>query len=127
MANNNPGMEFSKGAMMAIIAVLALILLFTYVPGLRALFTKNTSTQGGSGTSTPVNVKVNGQTVPTSGSSGTTKTGSTQGTGSGSGVNVDVNDTKDGTTINIKVPDQVKVDANGTSSTSASVSPVPSL
>ena len=122
MANNNNGMEVSKGVLMAIIAVLVLILLFAFVPGLRALFTKD-GDKSGSGGSAPVNLRVNGETVRTT--SGSDRTTTSQGAGKDSAIDVNVDETDDGTTINIDIPEDVDVHAEGTPG--ASVGPLPNL
>jgi len=122
MANNNNGMEVSKGVLMAIIAVLVLILLFAFVPGLRALFTKD-GDKSRSGGSAPVNLRVNGETVRTT--SGSDRTTTSQGAGKDSAIDVNVDETDDGTTINIDIPEDVDVHAEGTPG--ASVGPLPNL
>ena len=122
MAHTKEGMDVSKSVLLAIIAVLILILLFTFVPGLRALFNMDKENEG---SSAPVNVRVNGETVRTSGSSGTTRNGSSQGTDRDDAVNVNVDETDDGTVINIQVPEDVDVNAEGTPA--ASVGPLPNL
>jgi len=116
MANNKESIAVSKGVLLGIIAVLVLILLFMLVPGFKEMFTMKY--KGFSSGTMPVNVKVNGEPVRS------TTSESSRGTDSDSAVNVDVKETKDGTTINIQVPEEINANAEGTS---ASVGPLPSL